>query len=122
MQDHKGCAGVCRVLAAQLAEVQARFERSSGDLIAALDRMEAKVAAGNGDAAAAALQETLDGILFAQAQEHDLIRQMMAAVAQALALLPDDIDIDRLAGLYVSDAQRTVHQAVLTAPGPGHAD
>lgn len=117
MQDRKDCARVCRVLAAQLTEVQARFEKSSGDLIAALDRLEATVGAGEGGAAASAsdLQGLLDNLLFAQAQEHDLIRQMMAVVAHALLLLPDNIDIDQLARLYVSDSQRSVHQATLGA-------
>ena len=41
---------------------------------------------------------------------------MMAVIAQALALLPDDIDLDRLAGLYISDVQRTVHDAALLPP------
>ncbi len=113
MQDHEDCARVCRVLAAQLTEVQARFEKCSGTLIATLDQLEAKVADGGGGAAAA-LQDALDSLLFVQAQEHDLIRQMMAAVAHALSLLPDDIDVDRLSGLYVTDAQRTVHEVALS--------
>lgn len=120
MQDHKDCARVCRVLAAQLSDVQARFEKASGDLIATLDQLEA-VASGGGADTAAAFQGMLDSILFVQAQEHDLIRQMMAVVAQALSLLPDDIDVERLSGLYVSETQRTVHQAALAAAEGDHA-
>ncbi|WP_029010435.1 hypothetical protein [Azospirillum halopraeferens] len=122
MQDQKDCARVCRILAAQLTEVQARFEKSSGDLIATLDRLEAIAATGNHDDAVGVLQGTLDDILFDQAQEHDLIRQMMAAVAQALSRLPDGIDVDQLSRLYVSDAQRSIHEAALRAPGQGDAD
>ncbi|MBP2314284.1 hypothetical protein [Azospirillum soli] len=118
MQDHEDCARVCRVLAAQLTEVQARFETASGTLIATLGQLEATVAAemaADGGGAATALQDALDSLLFAQAQEHDLIRQMMAAVVQALSLLPDGIDTDRLPELYVTEAQRTVHAVALAA-------
>ncbi|HEY0836974.1 MAG TPA: hypothetical protein VGE72_23890 [Azospirillum sp.] len=115
MQDHKDCAGVCRVLAAQLAEVQARFETSSGELMATLDRLDALLS-DEGDAAAReapTLQSALDGLLLVQAQEHDIIRQMMGVVTRALSLLPDGIDVEGLSGLYVSDVQRQVHSAVV---------
>lgn len=120
MGDHQDCARVCRVLAAQLREAQVRFERSSGTLLATLDHLEAQVAGEDADAAAAAVQTTLDTLLFAQAQEHDLIRQMMSVVAHALALLPKNIDVDGLENLYVTDAQRMIHSAVLRA-GPAAA-
>ncbi|MDQ2102424.1 hypothetical protein [Azospirillum isscasi] len=108
------CPRVCRVLAAQVAEVQARFESSSQELIATLDRLDGMLAADSAHAReAAAMQEALDALLFAQAQEHDIIRQMMGVIAHALRLLPDHIDLDQLVGLYISDAQRDVHRAAL---------
>lgn len=114
MQDHEDCARVCRVLAAQLTAVQARFETASGTLIATLGQLETAVEESDGNATAA-LQDALDSLLFVQAQEHDLIRQMMAVVAHALSLLPDGIDTDRLSELYVTDTQRTVHAVALSA-------
>ncbi|MFC7335436.1 hypothetical protein [Rhodocista pekingensis] len=116
MQTHKDCVRVCRVLAAQLAEVQARFEKSSGELIATLDRLDGAVVTGEGKEDAGRVRNLVDDILFSQAQEHDLIRQMMEVVAQALALLPDDIDVDGLAALYISEAQHRVHRQTLMAP------
>lgn len=122
MRDHKDCARVCRVLAAQIAEVQARFACSSDALIATLGKLDlllsaqSGAAAGGGAAAAAesdALQAALDSLLFVQAQEHDVIRQMMGTVGKALALMPDRLDVEGLAGLYVSDVQRHVHDVVL---------
>lgn len=112
MGDHQDCARVCRVLAAQLREAQIRFETSGATLLSTLDRLEAQVGA---DGAGATLRAAIDSLVFAQAQEHDLIRQMMAMVAHALALLPKDIDVDGLVDLYITDAQRAVHTAVLHA-------
>lgn len=111
----KACTRIYRILAAQMAEVQGRFERCSGELIATLDGLEAGMAA-DPAGAVAALQSSLDTLLFTQAQEHDLIRQMMGVLAKVLTLLPDDITIDLLPSLYVSGAQLTVHEAVLAAP------
>ncbi|WP_207462758.1 hypothetical protein [Azospirillum sp. SYSU D00513] len=122
MQDQKDCARMCRVLAAQLTDAQARFERASGELIGTLDRLETAMAGGQPGETVAVLQGTLDSLLFAQAQEHDLIRQMMAAVAQALSRMPDGIDVEGLSSLYVSDVQRSLHRDVLAAvPAPGEA-
>lgn len=114
MSSKEDCSRVCRVLSAQVAAVQARFEASSQELIATLDRLDGLLATDSAHAKeTAAMQEALDGLLFAQAQEHDIIRQMMGVIAHALSLLPDDIDPDRLVGLYISDAQRNVHRAAL---------
>lgn len=115
MPDYKDCARVCRVLAAQISEVQARFETSSDALISTLDRLERMLSAGPSEntQGMGALQAALDSLLFAQAQEHDVIRQMMGTVGKALTLMPDHIDVEGLAGLYVSDVQRRVHDVVV---------
>ncbi|KAA0680749.1 hypothetical protein [Roseomonas genomospecies 6] len=118
MGSKEDCSRVCRVLAAQVAEVQARLESSSQELVATLDRLDGLLTADSDRNSAqaretAAMQDALDGLLFAQAQEHDIIRQMMGVIAHALSLLPDHIDPDRLVGLYISDAQRNVHRAAL---------
>lgn len=122
MQDREDCAGICQILAAQLQEALTRFNRVNEDLAATFSKLEAQVTAGDGQGLAAAVQGTMDDILFVQAQEQDIIRQMMEAVIQALSLLPDGIDVARLAQLYVSEAQRSVHEAALAAmPGRGDA-
>lgn len=114
MGSKEDCSRVCRVLAAQVAEVQSRFEHSSQQLVVTLNRLEDLLGADPAHAReAAAVQEALDGLLFAHAQEHDIIRQMMDVIGHALRLLPDDIDSDRLVALYISDAQRDVHRAAL---------
>lgn len=122
MRDREDCASVCCILAAQMREALTRFDRFSSDLDTTLSQLETKVIAADSRHAAEAVQGTLDEILFVQAQERDLVRQMMEAVTQALSLLPDRIDAGQLVQLYVSDAQRAVHCAALAmAPGPGDA-
>lgn len=102
-----------RILAAQLDEIQRYFDRSSQALISALDHLAVRAASAGTDCPAAALNDALADLAFAQAQETDLLSQMMRLLGEAIARLPDDTDPDRLAGHYISDRQRRVHEAVL---------
>ena len=106
-----------RILAAQFDEMRRRFDRSAQSLVATLDSLAGRVSATDiDDPAVAALNDALADLAFAQAQESDLLSQMMRGLGVALSGLPRDTDIDRLAGGYISDWQRSVHAAVLEHP------
>jgi hypothetical protein len=103
-----------RILSAQFDEVQRRFNRSAQSLVANLDALAGRAAATEAHhPALAELNETLADLAFMQAQENDLLSQMMRGLGLALARLPGDTDTDNLACGYISENQHSVHASVL---------
>ena|ERR1700761_4845608 len=103
-----------RILAAQVSEVRSTFDQSTQSLVASLDRLASQAAAAAAaNPGIAELNDALADLAFAQAQESDLLSQMMRGISAALARLPADTSIEDLSDDYISDRQRRVHASVL---------
>ena len=105
---------VARVLCAQFSELQQHFMRSMTTLVSTLDRISGMLA--DLDVSGAKIEELTDALAdlaFLQAQDRDLLWQMMQAIGQALSHLPNGVSLKQLASSYICDRQRRIHQSVL---------
>lgn len=102
---------VCRVLAGQLGTVRERLGAHTAQTLELFDRL--------GGADAEERDRLVDEAFVIQAQQHDLLDQLIGTAVSVLNRLPDGFQTNEMIAFYVSDLQREVHGRILGGDAEG---